>query len=174
MRALLSRPKNVAGILLTSLSLVIFAYSFVAAHEFRQISQWFPTGVAAVGFVLALAVMLWELGIVTWGASESLEGDVTENDSESSRSPLRGFFTYMAWLVVLAAALLTVGAVLAVFVWLLLFFRFLSKESWIRSLLYSVAAIVVIAVLTALLHLFLPAGFLIPSGEWIPRINIKF
>lgn len=174
MRALLSRQKNVPGVLLTTLSLLIFLYALFAGQEFRPISQWFPVGVSGVGVVLSVLVLLWELGIVTWGAGESMEGDVTEGDAESSISPLRGFFTYMAWLVVLAASLLVFGAIITIFVWLLAFFRFRSKEGWVRSILYALAAVVAVAVLTAFLHLFLPAGYLIPSGEWIPRINIKF
>jgi hypothetical protein len=174
MRALLSRPKNVPGIILTTMSLVIFTYGIIEAQNFRAISQWFPIGVSVAGVLLSLVVMLWEYGIVTWGVSESMEGDVTEGDRESSVPAVRGFFTYLAWFAVLAAGLMIFGALLSIFTWLLLFFRFRSKESWLRSTLYALAAVVVVAVLTALLHLFLPTGYLIPSGSWIPRVNIKF
>ncbi len=111
---------------------------------------------------------------MTVGASEGLEGDATEGDGESSMTPLRGFITYMAWLVIFIASLMTLGAVISIFVWLVLFFHFRSKEGWIRSVLYSLAAVFVVAVLTSLLHLFIPVGWLLPSGSWIPQINIRF
>jgi hypothetical protein len=174
MRSLVAGSKNVIGIVLTLLALSVFVYAIFAAKEFRDVSRWFPIGVSVVGVVLALLVMLWELGVVTAGSSESLEGDAAEADSDSSMSARRGFLVYMSWLVALAAALVLLGAPIAVLGWLLLFFRFQSKEGWIRSLLYAIAAVVAIVLLGALLHLFLPAGYLIPSGTWVPHINIKF
>jgi hypothetical protein len=174
MRALLAGPKNVIGIALTLLALGVFVYAIFAAQGFRDVSRWFPIGVSVVGVVLALAVMLWELGIVTAGSSESLEGDAAEADSDSSMSARRGFVVYMSWLVALAAGLVFLGAPIAVFGWLLLFFRFQSREGWGRSLLYSLAAVVALVLLGAILHLFLPAGSLVPSGTWVPHINIKF
>jgi len=174
MKSLQAGEKNAAGITLAVLALSIFVYVTVAAQEFRDVSRWFPVGVSLVGIVLCLAVLLWELGIVTAGKSESLEGDATEGDTESSMTARRGFFTYMAWLVALAAALMLFGAPIAVFAWLLAFFRIRSKESWIRSLLYALAALLAVVALAALVHLFLPTGSVIPSGTWVPHVNIKF
>lgn len=174
MRALLSQPKNIPGIILTVFSVVLCTNAMFAAQGFRQISQWFPSGISFVGLVLSLVVMLWEFGIVTVGSAESIEGDATEGDAHSSVSAVRGFLTYMAWLTVLAATMMLFGGLLSILVWLVLFFRFRSRESWLRSVLYSLAAIFAIAALAVVLHVFLPVGSILSSGDWMPKINIRF
>lgn len=174
MRTLLSGQKNVPGLILTGLSIVVFLVGLFGSADFRDISRWFPMGVSIAGIALALGTLLWELGIVRFGVSDSFEADASGGDGESSMTPLRGFLVYMAWVAALMLGLMVFGTLIAVFVWLFFFFRFRSKEGWVRSLLYSLAAVAVIVILTSILHLFVPIGWLLPSGDWIPQVNIRF
>jgi hypothetical protein len=73
----------------------------------------------------------------------------------------------MAWLTVLIAALMTFGALISIFVWLVPFLRFRSKEGWSRSVLYSLAAVIAVSVFVAILHLFVPM-------RWMSRAALGF
>lgn len=41
-------------------------------------------------------------------------------------------------------------------------------------MLYALAATLAVVVLGAILHMFLPVGYLIPSGTWVPVVHLKF
>lgn len=165
--------RSAPGIALTFVILGLLSFGFIEAQGFRDVSRWFPQYVSIAGLVFGAAVLLWEFGIVRVGARESAEGDGRARDDEASTPAWRGFLNQLAWLVLLIASYLSLGAVIGTVAWSLAFLRLRAKRSWLVSAVFAVGAVVGVFLIAAFLNLVMPSGFLIPSGDWIPNWRIR-
>ncbi len=166
--------RNFAGIGLALMILGLLTYGYVEAQGFRNVSRWFPQYVSIAGILFGFTVLLWEFGIVRFGARGNLEGDSKARDGEATRPAWRGFLDQMVWLVGLTVAFIVVGALVATAAWSLTFMRLRAKRSWAASIVFAAIAVTAVFVISALLNLVVPTGVLIPSGDWIPNWRIRF
>jgi hypothetical protein len=167
--------------------LVLCGFAAVLSLQFRAVSLWFPFFVGVTGALLATLVLIVDLvgdRRIKRGFADPIAADPIDrieietglialhddsDEDEPARSVLVSFTRYLAWLVCFVVLFLFFGMPIAVFVWLLLFVRFVAKESWLRAVFSAVIMAALLFVLSAFLNLALPEGLLIDSSAFVPH-----
>jgi hypothetical protein len=138
-------------------------YAVWSSSQLSPLGGMFSMGVGIVTFVLAAYLAF---GIGVGGMDSPLNFDTEARPGIDSEPAGRRLWPNVAWFAMLTAATALLGFLLATTLFFVTFLRVKAKTAWPMTLVLTVSALVLLAVLTNALLVELPAGLL---QNYVPR-----
>jgi len=149
-----------------AIMVLAFGYGIYEAFSYAYLAKIFPLYVSLVMFVLACINLAQEIGISWKEVQESGVGFVDlESDWDIPMTTVIGrFCTFLAILLFLYASIWLVGYSISITIFLVLFYRFLTKTTWGVALVAGFAGLGFISLISRLMVIDWPSGII---QNWI-------
>ena len=153
---------NKASLVLSGLIMLLSLWGIVSAWGWPAKAALFPLVISIPLFFLAAAEALW---VLFGSAAQSAASDFKLSDNLPQSVALRRTLLAAGWILGFFFAILLLGFLVAVPVFVLLYLRLQGKQGWLFSVLFTLAVFAFFyGLFDLLLHLPFPPGVLL---SWV-------
>ena len=153
-------------LLFAAITVLAFAYGMYEAFSYAYLAKIFPLYVSLVMFILACINLAHEIRISWKEVQESGVGFVDlESDWDIPMSTVvKRFARFLALLLLLYGSIWLVGYSISITIFLIFFYRFLTKTTWWAALVAGLAGLGFISLISKLMVIDWPSGII---QNWI-------
>ncbi len=154
-------------LLFAGFATAVFLYAMYDASQRVFLGAIFPMSVGAIMFVVGLIILrgIWQSN----GDKNSFNYDEERYGIATAERPEKGIWHFLLWLIGLVGLTALTGFFIALNVFFVSFLRIEAKATWLRTIILTVIADVMIMFLSWLMTLDLPWGLLqhkFPALPW--------
>jgi hypothetical protein len=150
---------NKASLALGIAVMMLAVWGVISAWNWPTKAALFPLVISIPLFLLAAAEVLW---VLLGSAKQSAAADFKLSDHLPQAVVLRRTLLAAGWILGFFAAILLLGFLVAVPVFMFLYLRLQGKQGWVFSAVFTLAVFVFFyGLFDLLLHLPFPAGLLL-------------